>query len=160
MPQGVERQQAEEQEQGQTITVPTHLNIQDTVVRFGQVKVTSRQFVLLLAGGSLLYTLWLRTAWLETALATIGTALHWSLAVVSIVGVLSLTFGVIAGRTLDIWLLLLLVYWLRPKVYVWSSLNREAVIEQLEDDIGEHDVNKSGERHNVYEQQTKEEVVL
>ena len=160
MPQGIERQQAEEYEQRQAITVPTHLNVQDTVLRFGQVKVTARQFVMLLAGGSLLYTLWLRTAWLETIAAGVGAALHWSLIAVCSVVVLSLTFGVIAGRTLDIWLLLLLVYWLRPNVYVWSSLQRGVAIKRSEDAISEREENRTDERCVLSEHQTKEEVMV
>ncbi len=139
MSQGIERRTGGEDGSMQIITIPTHLKVQDTLFRFGQVKVTARQFVLLLAGGSLIYTLWIRTAWLETSFAAPGTGVHWSLVAVCCVVLLALAFGNIADRTLDIWFLLLLVYWLRPRVYVWSSLRWEPEIGQEEATTGEEE---------------------
>jgi hypothetical protein len=141
---GIERRTGEEDGGTQIIIIPTHLKVQDTLFRFGQVKVTARQFVLLLAGGSLNYTLWIRTAWLETSFAVLGTGVHWSLVAVCCVVLLALAFGNIADRTLDIWCLLLLVYWLRPRVYVWSNLRWEPEIGQAETATGEEEVGDEG----------------
>ena len=147
--QGGERTGVEDAFVPQVITLPTHLKVQDTLFRIGQVKVTARQFVLLLAGGSLIYTLWVRTAWLETALAAVGTGVHWSLLVACCVVLLALAFGSIAERPLDIWLLLLLAYWLRPRVYIWSSLRREpGFTGQVGGSVEEKDEQVSDEEHD------------
>ena len=100
-----------------THKVPTHMNLPDKVV-FG---LTARQLLLLLVGCSLGYNFWLRLSALE-ALALPVQVLRIVLALVpaGLAAVLALIS--VADRPLEIWLLVLVRYWQRPKIYLWRSL--------------------------------------
>ncbi len=103
-------------------TVPTHLALADTVLSLGYVTLSSRQLLLLLVGGSFATALWARTARLATAIGPVGAALHWLLLVLASVLILALTFGEIAGRPLDAWVIVVLAYFARPRLYLWRSM--------------------------------------
>jgi PrgI family protein len=100
-----------------THKVPTHMSLPDKVV-FG---LTARQLLLLLIGCSLGYNLWLHLGVLE-ALALPGQVLRIVLALVPVGLAAALALISIADRPLEVWLLVLLRYWQRPRIYLWRSL--------------------------------------
>jgi hypothetical protein len=97
--------------------VPTHMSLPDKVV-FG---LTARQLLLLLIGCSLGYNLWLHLGVLE-ALALPGQVLRIVLALVPAVCAATLALISIADRPLEVWFLVLVRYWQRPKLYIWRSV--------------------------------------
>ena len=99
-----------------THKVPTHMNLPDKVV-FG---LTARQLLLLLIGCSLGYNLWLHLGVLE-ALTLPGQVLRIVLALVPAVCAAALALISIADRPLEVWFLVLVRYWQRPRIYVWRS---------------------------------------
>jgi len=100
-----------------TYKVPTHMNLPDKVV-FG---LTARQLLLLLIGCSLGYNLWLHLGVLE-ALALPGQAIRIALALVPAALAATLAMISVADRPLEVWLLVLVRYWQRPRIYLWRSL--------------------------------------
>ena len=100
-----------------TYKVPTHMNLPDKVV-FG---LTARQLLLLLVGCSLGYNLWLHLGALE-ALALPGQVLRMALALVPAALSAVLALISVADRPLEVWFLVLVRYWQRPRIYVWHSL--------------------------------------
>lgn len=105
-----------------THTVPTHLAGADTVLSLGYLSLSSRQLLLLLLGGSVTASWWVRTAWLATLLPPIGSALHWLSLILLGSGVLALTFGQALGRSFDAWIIVLLAYFTRPRIYLWRTI--------------------------------------
>ena len=97
--------------------VPTHMSLPDKVV-FG---LTARQLLLLLIGCSLGYNLWLHLGALE-ALALPGQTIRMALALVPATMAATLALISVADRPLEIWLLVLVRYWQRPRVYLWRSV--------------------------------------
>ncbi len=100
-----------------THKVPTHMNLPDKVV-FG---LTARQLLLLLIGCSRGYNLWLHLGALD-ALALPGQVLRMVLALMPAVCAATLALISVADRPLEVWLLVLVRYWQRPRIYVWRSL--------------------------------------
>jgi hypothetical protein len=100
-----------------THKVPTHMSLPDKVV-FG---LTARQLLLLLIGCSLGYNLWLHLGELE-ALALTGQVLRIALALVPAALAAILALISVADRPLEVWLLVLVRYWQRPRVYLWRSV--------------------------------------
>ncbi len=100
-----------------THKVPTHMSLPDKVV-FG---LTARQLLLLLIGCSLGYNLWLRLGALE-ALALPGQVLRIALALIPAAIAAAVALISVADRPLEVWLLVLLRYWQRPRIYLWRSL--------------------------------------
>lgn len=100
-----------------TYKVPTHMNLPDKVV----LGLTARQLLLLLIGCSLGYNLWLHLGVLET-LAFPGQALRIALALVPAALAVALAMISVADRPLEVWLLVLVHYWQRPRIYLWRSL--------------------------------------
>ena len=97
--------------------VPTHMNLPDKVV-FG---LTARQLLLLLIGCSLGYNLWLHLGALE-ALALPGQVLRIGMALIPAAIAAFLALISVADRPLEVWFLVLVRYWQRPRVYLWRSL--------------------------------------
>jgi hypothetical protein len=97
--------------------VPTHMSLPDKVV-FG---LTARQLLLMLIGCSLSYNLWLHLGALE-AIALPGQVLHIALALVPAVCAATLALISVADRPQEVWFLVLVRYWQRPRIYVWRSL--------------------------------------
>jgi PrgI family protein len=100
-----------------THKVPTHMSLPDKVV-FG---LTARQLLLLLIGCSLGYNLWLHLGVLE-ALALLGKVLRIVLALIPAAIAATLAMIYVADRPLEVWLLVLVRYWQRPRIYLWRSL--------------------------------------
>jgi hypothetical protein len=105
-----------------THTIPTHLAMPETVLSLGTFTLTARQLALLFLGGSLTYSFWWHTMGLATWLAPLGMTLHTTLLLMLVGIVLALTFGGVAGRSLDIWLFVLAAYLSRPRLYLWRNL--------------------------------------
>jgi PrgI family protein len=97
--------------------VPTHMQIPDKVV-FG---LTTRQLLILLIGCSSGYDLWLQLHALGVS-TVVGLILRVGIAVLPVVAALALALLSVAGRTLEVWFLVLLRYWRVPQTYVWRSL--------------------------------------
>ena len=93
------------------------MSLPDKVV-FG---LTARQLLLLLIGCSLGYNLWLHLGALES-LALPGQVLRIVLALVPAGIAAALALISVADRPLEIWLLVLVRYWQRPRIYLWRSL--------------------------------------
>ena len=100
-----------------THKVPTHISLPDKVV-FG---FTARQLLLLLIGCSLGYNLWLHLGALD-ALALPGQFMRIALALVPAALTAVLALISVADRPLEVWFLVLVRYWQRPRIYVWRSL--------------------------------------
>jgi hypothetical protein len=100
-----------------THKVPTHMSLPDKVV-FG---LTARQLLLLLIGCSLGYNIWLHLGVLET-LALPGQVLRMAITLIPAGAAAVLALISVADRPLEVWLLVLVRYWQRPRVYLWCSL--------------------------------------
>ena|SRR5438105_3641018 len=97
--------------------VPIHMSLPDRVV-FG---LTTRQFLLLLLGCCVGYNLWLHGALFAT-LGFPGQIVRAGIALVPAGIALAVAFISVAGRPLEIWFLVLVRYWQRPRVYLWRSV--------------------------------------
>ncbi len=101
--------------------VPTHLNVPDQVLTLWSLSLSARQLLLLLVGAGIGGTVWQHLAVLgHHALA--GQALRLLVALLPFLLVLVLACYQHAGRYLEVWLLVLLRYQLRPKRYLWRSI--------------------------------------
>ena len=107
--------------------VPTHMHIPDKVV-FG---LTTRQLLILLIGCSAGYDLWLQLHALGVS-TVVGLILRVSIALLPVVAALALALLSVAGRPLEVWLLVLLRYWRVPQTYVWRSLRTRQRIESID----------------------------
>ena len=105
--------------------VPTHLNLPDQVLTVWSLSLTARQLLLLLVGAGIGGTVWQH-------LFPLG---HYMLAgqVVRVLVALTPFFLVMviacyqhAGRYLEVWLIILMRYHLRPKRYLWHSIRADA----------------------------------
>jgi hypothetical protein len=97
--------------------VPTHMSMPDKVI-FG---LTARQLLILLIGCSASYDLWLQLHALSPATA-LGLMARVGMAVVPALVATALALIAVAGRPLEVWLLVLLRYWQQPQTYVWRSV--------------------------------------
>jgi hypothetical protein len=103
-----------------THVVPTHLRTPETVLTFGGLSLSARQFLLLLVGAALSYDLWKH---LDTLLIFPGgVILALLLAVLPILLACAFAFGRVAGQDVVAWTLALLRYARRPKRLVWHSV--------------------------------------
>ncbi len=100
--------------------VPTHLHTPETVFSCGSLSISVRQFLVVLIGSALSYDLWLHLAALSHVPG--GQIARLVLALLPMSLTLALAFLSIAGRALEIWLLVLLRFWGRPKRLVWRSI--------------------------------------
>jgi hypothetical protein len=100
--------------------VPTHLRTPETILTVGGFSLSVRQFLLLLLGAAFSYNLWLHLSVLATLPG--GQIGRFLLAVVPMLVAIALASVRIAGRTLDRWLLVLLLYSQRPKLLLWRSV--------------------------------------
>jgi len=101
--------------------VPTHLNLPDQVLTLWSFSLSARQLLLLLVGAGIGGTVWQHLAPLgHHALA--GQALRLLVALVPFLLVMLLACYQYAGRYLEVWLIVLLRYHLRPRRYLWRSI--------------------------------------
>jgi hypothetical protein len=99
--------------------VPTHLNLPDQVLTLWSFSLSARQLLLLLVGAGIGGTIWQHLAVLGHH-AVYGEILL--LALLPFLLVLVLACYQHAGRYLEIWLIVLVRYHLRPKRYLWRSI--------------------------------------
>ncbi len=97
--------------------VPTHMSMPDKVV-FG---LTARQLLILLIGCSASYDFWLQLHALNPS-TMLGLIARVGMAVVPAVVATALALMSVAGRPLEVWLLVLFHYWQQPQTYVWRSV--------------------------------------
>jgi drug/metabolite transporter (DMT)-like permease len=88
--------------------VPTHLNVEDKIV-FG---LSVRQFLYMLVGSSVSYSLWEQSA-------ALGDLLRVSLVAISVWTTLAFALLRPADRPLEEWLAALLVFLATPKQAIW-----------------------------------------
>jgi len=102
--------------------IPTHLNVPDKILSVWGLGITVRQLLVLLIAWSVVANAWVRLAWLTAMLGPPGTALHFAASAIPGILLLFVAFKQVAGRPLEVWMLVLLRYWLQPKVYLWRSV--------------------------------------
>ena len=101
--------------------VPTHLNLPDQVLTLWSFSLTARQLLLLLVGGGIDGTVWQHLAVLGHY-GVPGQALRLLLSLLPFLLVLLIAWYQHAGRYLEVWLVVLVRYRLRPKRYLWRSI--------------------------------------
>jgi len=101
--------------------VPTHLNLPDQVLTVWSCSLSARQLLLLLVGAGLGGSLWQRLAMFRHG-GIPGEALRLCVALVPFVLLAVLAWYRVAGRFLEVWLIVLLRYRLRPTRYLWRSI--------------------------------------
>jgi hypothetical protein len=127
--------------------IPTHLNVPDKILSAWGIGITVRQLLILLMAWSAVANTWVRLAAPLAMLGTPGVVLHFTATASPGILLLFVAFKQVADRPLEVWLLILLRYWLQPKIYLWRSVrfSREGVqvvdeAEPLpEEDWGERD---------------------
>ena len=101
--------------------VPTHLNLPDQVLSLWSFSLSARQLLLLLVGAGFGGTVWQHLALLGHH-ALVGLALRLLLALMPFLLLAVLACYQYAGRYLEVWLIVLVRYCLRPKRYPWRSI--------------------------------------
>ena len=101
--------------------VPTHLNLPDQVLTLWSFSLTARQLLLLLVGGGIGGTLWQHLA-MFGHYAVPGEILRLLLSLPPFLLALFIAWYQHAGRYLEIWIVVLVRYRLRPKRYLWRSI--------------------------------------
>ncbi|HLZ55566.1 MAG TPA: hypothetical protein VKR06_01350 [Ktedonosporobacter sp.] len=92
--------------------VPRFSQVSLTVLEYGPVSITVRQFTVILLAVMTMFNLWRLFSFLPNI---------WRLCLTALPGVLLLPFGwfLVAGHSLESWLLILLWYGFQPRVCVW-----------------------------------------
>ena len=101
--------------------VPTHLNLPDQVLTLWSFSLSARALLLLLVGAGMGGTVWQHLAVLGHH-AVPGEILRLLVALLPFLLTLVLACYQHAGRYLEVWLVVLLRYHLRPKRYLWRSV--------------------------------------
>lgn len=126
--------------------IPTHLNVPDKILSAWGFGITVRQLLILLIAWSAVANAWVRTASPLAPLGPPGAVLHVMAAAIPGIILLVVAFKQVAGRPLEVWLLIILRYWLQPKVYLWRA-GRVTPIATPEDEEQEPpDASEWGER--------------
>ena len=101
--------------------VPTHLQMPDQVLTLWSLGLSARQLLLLLVGCGLGGTLFQHLAILGHS-GMPGEVLRLLLSLPPFLLALLLAWYQYAGRYLEVWLVVLMRYRLRPKLYLWRSI--------------------------------------
>jgi hypothetical protein len=109
----------------------------ESVLTIWSFNLTARQLLLLLIGCGLGGNVWQQVTVLSQY-GLPGEVLRFCLALLPFLLALFIAFYRSAGRSLEVWLVVLLRYWLQPKKYVWRSIR--AYEEQLYPVYPEKDV--------------------
>jgi hypothetical protein len=102
-------------------TVPTHLQMPDQVLTLWSFSLTARQLLLLLVGGGIGGTIWQHLA-LFGHDAVPGEIVRLLLSLPPFLLALFIAWYQHAGRYLEIWMVVLVRYRFRPKLYLWRSI--------------------------------------
>jgi hypothetical protein len=106
---------------GRKHIVPTHLNMPDLVLTVWSVSLSARQLLLLLVGCGLGGTFWQHLAVLGHQ-GVVGEIVRLLLSVPPFLLALLVSWYRYAGRYLEVWLVVIVRYRLRPKRYLWRSI--------------------------------------
>ncbi|MGH3180293.1 MAG: hypothetical protein ACRDOE_00060 [Streptosporangiaceae bacterium] len=101
--------------------IPTHLEVEDKIISYNGIGITVRQAFVLVLGWSLAVDVWRSL----DGLAHLGMAgVVLRLVVSAAPGLLAcfIAFTRVGGRHLESWLLVVLLYHTKPKVYLWRAL--------------------------------------
>ncbi len=125
-----------------THIVPTHLGVPETLLTIAGFNFSVRQFLLLLLGGATGYNLWLHLGNVSSLAYGVGEIARFVLALLPVLFAIALAFVRLAGRTLDRWLLVVLLYLVRPRRFVWRSIRLNepeafALVDDQEADDGD-----------------------
>ncbi len=101
--------------------VPTHLNVPDQVLSLWSFSLSARQLLLMLVGSGIGGTIWQHLAVLGHD-AVPGEMLRLLLSLPPFLLALLAAWYQYAGRYLEVWLVVLVRYRLRPKRYLWRSI--------------------------------------
>jgi PrgI family protein len=101
--------------------VPTHLNLPDQVLTLWSFSLTARQLLLLLVGGGIGGTIWQHLA-LFGHYAVPGEIVRLLLSLPLFLLTFFIAWYQYAGRYIEVWLVVMLRYQLRPKRYLWRSI--------------------------------------
>jgi hypothetical protein len=101
--------------------VPTHLQMPDQVLTLWSFSLTARQLLLLLVGGGIGGTLWQHLA-MFGHYAVPGEIMRLLLSLPPFLLALFIAWYQHAGWYLEIWIVVLVRYRLRPKRYLWRSI--------------------------------------
>ncbi len=101
--------------------VPTHLNLPDQVLSVWSLSLSARQLLLLLVGTGIGGTVWQHLIFLGHSSIT-GEVLRLLLSLPPFLLALLLAWYQYSGRYLEVWLVVLVRYRLRPKRYLWRSI--------------------------------------
>jgi len=104
--------------------VPTHLNLPDQVLSVWSLSLSARQLLLLLVGAGIGGTIFQHLIFLGHSSIT-GEVLQLLLSLPPFLLALLLAWYQYAGRYLEVWLVVLVRYRLRPKRYLWRSIRYE-----------------------------------
>jgi hypothetical protein len=84
--------------------IPRFHDIALVVLTYGPLQITARQLTTILLGGLIGINLWPLLSFFALLPAALVLPFGWASP---------------AGRPLEVWLLILLRYWLQPRVYLW-----------------------------------------
>ncbi len=101
--------------------VPTHLNLPDQVLSVWSLSLSARQLLLLLVGAGIGGTVWQHLIFLGHS-GIPGEVLRFIFSLPPFLLALLLAWYQYAGRYLEVWLVVLVRYRLRPKRYLWRSI--------------------------------------
>jgi PrgI family protein len=101
--------------------VPTHMAMPDRIV----CGLTAKQLLTTLIGCSMGYHIWLHLSALLTS-GIIGLITRLVCSLVPAAVALSIALITVAGRSLEVWALVALRYWLSPRAYVWCRVGTSA----------------------------------
>ena len=101
--------------------MPTHLQMPDQVLTLWSFSLTARQLLLLLVGGGIGGTIWQHLTVLGYY-AVPGEIVRLLLSLPPFLLALFIAWYQYAGRYLEIWMVVLVRYRVRPKRYLWRSI--------------------------------------
>ena len=104
--------------------VPTHLNVPDQVLSVWSLSLSARQLLLLLVGAGMGGTIFQHLIFLSHS-GILGEVLRFIFSLPPFLLALLLAWYQYAGRYLEVWLVVLVRYQLRPKCYLWRSIRYE-----------------------------------
>jgi hypothetical protein len=129
--------------------VPTHLNVPDQMLTLWSFSLTARQLLLLLVGGGIGGTLWQHLALFGHS-AVAGELVRLLLSLPPFLLALFIAWYQHAGRYLEIWMVVLVRYRFRPKLYLWRSIRfYEQHLSPLVPDEGDRDLEERASQHTL-----------
>ncbi len=108
--------------------IPTHLEVEDKIISYNGIGLTVRQAFLLVLGWSLAVDVWRSLDGL-TSLGGAGVVLR--LVISAAPGLLACFIALtkVGGRHLESWLLVVLLYHTKPKVYLWRGMATQVAVD-------------------------------